>query len=394
MIGTDAAGSEPSEIRLLDLGSQRRRLAGRIEDAIARVVDHGQFIMGPEVTELEEQLASYCGCAQVITCSSGTDAILLVLLARGVGPGQAVLVPSFTFAATAGAVAVLGATPVFVDVTPGDLTMDPVSLEAAISAATAAGLRPVGVVAVDLFGQPADYHALDPIAKAHDLWVLADAAQSFGATLHGRRVGTCADATATSFFPTKPLGGYGDGGAIMTDDDEMAEKIRLLRVHGLDAAGRSLHVGINGRLDTLQAAVVTQKLGVFPEELTARQRIAERYSTELSGVVELPLQRSGATSAWAQYTVQVDERDRVAAEMRSDGVPSAVYYPKALHFHPAYRSCPVTPTGLPVSERAASRVLSLPLQPYLTSDEQSRVIAAVRRSVVGRPDLLDASQAR
>ena len=372
---------EHSDIRLLDLAGQRRRLGSRIEDAMARVVEHGQFIMGPEVTELEEQLASYCGCAEAITCSSGTDALVLVLLARGVGPGQAVFVPSFTFAATAGAVAVLGATPVFVDITPGDLDMDPVSLEEAISAATASGLSPVGVIAVDLFGQPADYDALGEIARAHDLWMLADAAQSFGATLDGRRVGTCADATATSFFPTKPLGGYGDGGAIMTDDAELAQKLRFLRVHGLGPDGRSVHVGINGRLDTLQAAVLTEKLSVFPEELSARQRIAERYSIELKGVVELPAQRSGTTSAWAQYTVQVDDRDRVAADMRAEGVPTAVYYPEALHRHPAYRSCPVAPNGLPVSERASSRVLSLPLQPYLTEEEQTRVIAAVRRSV-------------
>lgn len=368
----------------LDLVAQRQRLAGRVEQAIARVIGHGQFIMGPEVTELEDQLAGYCGARAAVTCASGTDALVLVLMAWGVGPGDAVLVPSFTFAATAEAVALVGATPVFVDIDSADFNVDVASVEGAVRAVeTDTDLRPAAVIAVDLFGQPADYAALEKVATGHGLRLLADAAQSFGGRLGDRQVGTFGDATATSFFPTKPLACYGDGGAIFTDDEDLADTLRLLRVHGQDRHRRCVHVGINGRLDTIQAAVLLEKLAIFDEELSARARVAEAYSAALDDVVEVPRRRVDATSAWAQYTVQVDDRDGLVAALASAGISAAVYYRHPLHDHPAYRAFPVAPGGLPVSERAAGRVISLPLHPYLQEEDQTRVIATVRRAVGG-----------
>lgn len=382
-------------VRALDLGAQRQRLGGRVEEAVARVLDHGQFILGPEVFELEERLAEFCGCKEVISCSSGTDALLLSLMAQGVGPGQAVFVPGFTFAATAGAVALAGATPVLVDVDDCDFNLSSVSLAEAVGVSRAHGLIPTGVIAVDLFGQPANYPAITEVAAANQLWVLADAAQSFGARSMNGAVGTMAGSTATSFFPSKPLGGYGDGGAVFTDDAALAATMRQLRVHGLDLDGTSTRVGINGRLDTIQAAVLIEKLEIFPEEVRARQRIAATYSEELVDLVQVPLVREGSTSVWAQYTVQVDHRDEVASRLRARGISSTIYYPKALHHHPAYGNSPVAPNGLTASERVAARVLSLPLHPYLTEDEVARTVREVRDAVAAAIDhqSLAASQA-
>jgi len=365
----------------LDLGAQRARLGGRIEQAIATVLDHGRFILGPEVEVLEAELADFCGCRHAIACGSGTDALLLVLLAWGLKPGDAVFVPTYTFAATAEVVALLGATPVFVDIHPSEYTMAPQSLDGAIGLALAAGLRPAAVIPVDLFGHPADYAALEAVSAPHGLRVMADAAQSLGASSGDIRVGTQGEATATSFFPSKPLGCYGDGGAVFTDDDELAGAVRDLRVHGQDAERRSVRVGINGRLDTLQAAILSAKLQVFPAEILARRRTADRYSEGLAQVVQVPGLRAGVEGAWAQYSIQVDGRDEVAAALAAEGISTAVYYPEPLHLQPAFTRYPTAPGGLAVSEKLARRSLSLPIHPYLSTDDQDRVVDAVERAV-------------
>jgi dTDP-4-amino-4,6-dideoxygalactose transaminase len=367
-------------ITALDLGAQRARLGDRIERAIQGVVEHGRFIMGPEVFELEDRLAAFCGAPHAVSCSSGTDALLLALMAWGVGPGDAVFVPAFTFVASAEAVVLAGATPVFVDVDPVTCNLDVASLEAALRAEMV--LRPAGVIAVDLFGHPADYDAIRAVAAAHGMWVLSDAAQSFGSTFDRRGAGTYGDAAATSFFPTKPLGCYGDGGAVFTADADMAARLRSHRVHGQgEHAYEHPRIGMTGRLDTIQAAILLQKLDILGEEIEARQRLADRYAGELSDVAMVPIVDMRATSAWAQYTVQLDCRDAVAARMAEWGVPTAVYYPTPVHRQPAYAGFPVAPDGLPTAEALSQRVLSLPLHPYLTDGAQGRVIDALRRAV-------------
>ena len=369
-------------VPLIDLKAQQRRLGDRIDKAIAAVLDHGQFIMGSEVFELEERLADYCGVRHAISCSSGTDALVLALLAWEVGPGDAVVVPTFTFAATAEAVALLGATPVFADSLPGTYNIDPASAEAAVAAAREAGLRPAGLVAVDLFGQPAAYAELEQLARSHGLWVLADAAQSFGATYRGKRTGGLGDMAATSFFPAKPLGCYGDGGAVFTDDDALAEVARSLRVHGTGTDKYdNVRVGINGRLDTIQAAVLLQKLDVFDDELVARQRVADRYRRGLPPSVVLPQVAPETTSAWAQYTITAPARDALAARLAENGIGTAIYYRRPVHQQPAYEAAPVAGPSLPVAEELAGIVLSLPMHPYLSPDDQDQVIAAVSAAV-------------
>ncbi len=369
-------------VTLLDLSAQRRRLGERIERAVQRVFDHGQFILGPEVDELEGQLAGWCAGRHVVSCASGTDGLLLALLSRGVGPGDAVFVPGFTFAATAEVVALLGASPVFVDVERPTFNLDPASLEETIDDAAERGMTPRGVVAVDLFGQPADYEAISKVCESTGIWVLADAAQSFGARVDRRPVGTLAPMTVTSFFPTKPLGCYGDGGALITDDAADAELLRSLRNHGQsDRRYDHVRVGVNARMDTIQAAVLLQKLTIFGEEIERRQALAIRYNAALADVVTVPRVREGADSVWAQYTIEVDGRDQVAGRLAARGIATAVHYPLSLHRQTAYRDYPTAPGGLPVTDSLAGRVLSLPLHPYLTEAQQERVIAAVRDAV-------------
>jgi dTDP-4-amino-4,6-dideoxygalactose transaminase len=375
---------DPTPIPFIDVAAQRRRLGRAVDDAIARVLAHCQFIMGPEVRALEADLAAFCGVRHAVTCSSGTDALLLVLMAKGIGPGDAVICPSFTFAATAEVVALAGATPVFADIEEASFNLDPASLARAVAAAKGAGLRPRAVIPVDLFGQPADHDAIAAIAKAENLFVLDDAAQAFGATYNNRRVGTLAPATATSFFPAKPLGCYGDGGAVFTDDDELAEVLRSLRIHG-EGHGRDDYVrfGMTGRFDTIQAAVLIEKLKIFPDEVAARDRVARRYSKHLADVVTVPQVRANSTSVWAQYTVRLapGRRAAFAAQLKAQGVPTAIYYPKPVHGQPAYRGFPVVAGGLPVSERLAEEVISLPMHAYLDEPTQDRIIAAVRQAL-------------
>ena len=372
--------TEPAQnIPFIDLKTQRRRLGSALDDAVLRVIEQGQYILGPEVIELEKKLAAFAGAKHCVSCANGTDALGLVLMAAGVGPGDAVFVPAFTFAATAEVVAWVGATPVFVDVVEDTFNLDPTRLETAIKLATTQGLRPRAVIPVDLFGQPADYTALGPIAAGHGMFMLCDAAQSFGASLGGRRVGRFGLATATSFFPAKPLGCYGDGGAVLTDDDDIAAVIRSLRMHGQGSNKYdNVRVGINGRLDTMQAAILLQKLTIFEDELDARQKAACLYGELLGDAIRVPQVIPGAVSAWAQYTVVTERRDSVIAACKSAGVPTAIYYPIPLSQQTAYKHFPAGPEGVPVSERLAQQVISLPMHPYLDRATQERVAEAVR----------------
>ena len=366
-------------IPFIDLQAQRARIGKSMDEAILRVVNHGSYIMGPEIRELEDRLSEFCGAKHCLTCANGTDALGIVLMAWDIGPGDAVFVPAFTFVATAEVVAWTGATPVFVDVLEDTFNMDPDSLEAAIAAAPEMDLVPRAVIPVDLFGQPADYRQILPIAEKHDLRVLADAAQSFGASLDNQAVGLFGDATATSFFPAKPLGCYGDGGAIFTDDDELADAMRSVRVHGQGSDKYdNVRIGINGRMDTIQAAVVLEKLKIFPEEIEARQVVAKRYNDALEDIAEVPLLAPGATSVWAQYTLKMQDRDTVQAACREAGVPTVVYYPIPLSRQTGYRSYPRAPGGTPASDALSRRVLSLPMHPYLDEAVQAEIVAAVR----------------
>ncbi|MGH8609647.1 MAG: DegT/DnrJ/EryC1/StrS family aminotransferase, partial [Gammaproteobacteria bacterium] len=342
---------------------------------------HGQYILGPEIAGLERRLAEVCCARHAITCASGTDALLLVLMAKGIGAGDAVFLPSFTFVSTAEVVALLGATPVFLDVEPDTYLMRIAQLEDAIADAAERGLRPRAAIPVDLFGQPIDYAAVEAIAQRHGLFVLADAAQSFGGSRDGRRVGVLAPATATSFFAAKPLGCYGDGGAVVTDDEELAQLIESLRVHGKGTDKYdNVRIGINGRMDTLQAAILIEKLAILTDELERRERIGRRYSEALADVVQVPRVEEGVTCAWAQYTIQVDDRAGFAARLKAAGVPTALYYPTPLHKQTAYSRFPVAPGGAPNSEALAARVISLPMHPYLEQATQHHIIEVIRQA--------------
>ena len=369
-------------IPFIDIAAQRRRLGPAVEEAVARVLAHCQFINGPEVAALEAALAAYCGARHVVTCASGTDALVMVLMAKGVGPGDAVLCPSFTFCATGEAVALVGATPVFVDVDEASFNIDAASLKRGIATARRLGLKPRAVIPVDLFGQSADHDAVLAVTDAEGLFVIDDAAQGFGASYKGRRLGGMGIITATSFFPAKPLGCYGDGGAIFTDDAAFADVLRSIRVHGQGSDKYdNVRLGITGRLDTIQAAVLLEKLKIFDDEIAARNKIAERYAQGLGNVVTVPRLSNGHTSVWAQYTIRLPagtDRDAFASALRAQGVPTAIYYPKSMHQQTAYKDYPVADGGLPVSERLSSDVISLPMHAYLDEASQDRVIAAVR----------------
>lgn len=377
--------SSPEPVRFVDLAAQQARIRDRVDAAVARVFDHGQYIMGPEVAEFEAKLSAHCGAAHSVACSSGTDALAMVLMAKNVRPGQAIFCPAFTFVATAEVVAWLGAHIWFVDVDAETFNMDPASLETAIASARAAGHAPVGVIPVDLFGVPADYDAVSKIAAREGLWVLGDGAQSYGARYHNRRVGTLAMATATSFFPAKPLGAYGDGGAVFTDDAELAETLRSILFHGKGANQYdNVRIGMTGRIDTVQAAILIEKLAIFDDEIDARNRIAARYTSLLSGHVETPVVPEGLQSVWAQYTVKLPEaadRAAVQARMKDKGVPSAVYYAKPLHRQDAYSHHGVAGGELPVTDMLSGCVLSLPMHPYLEDDTQDRVVEALISSL-------------
>ena len=369
-------------IPFLDLKAQQARIASELRRRLEAVLEHCQFVLGPEVGELEQRLAQYCGAAECVSVSSGTDALQIAMMAEGIGPGDAVFLPAFTYTATAEVPLLLGATPVFVDVDPATFQIDPAHLAARISSVRAAGaLRPRALIGVDLFGQPADWSALQAIAAREALFTLDDCAQSFGASLAGRKLGCEADATAISFFPSKPLGGYGDGGALLTQSAERAALYRSLRTHGEGTTRYEvLRTGMNGRLDTLQAAVLLAKLTVFDAELDRRAQIARLYDERLDALLTIPARVPGTTSAWAVYAVLLpdgDTRARLQQGLREAGVPSAIYYPRALHQQPAYAAAH-DGSALPVSEDLATRIMALPIHPDLTDADVLRACDAVR----------------
>ncbi len=374
--------ADQAPVPFIDISAQRKRLGKSIDDAVAKVLAHCQFIMGPEVRQLEADLSAFCGARHTISCSNGTDALIMAQMATGIGPGDAVFCPSFTFCATAESVVCVGASPVFADVDEKTFNMDLASLERAIEDAKRAGLKLKAIIPVDLFGQPADLDAIAAVAKREGMIVISDAAQSFGATYKGKRVGTQALVTTTSFFPAKPLGCYGDGGAVFTDDDKVAEALRSIRVHGQGADKYdNVRIGMTGRLDTIQAAVLIEKLKIFQDEIEARNRVAARYAEGLKDVAIVPQVASGYGSVWAQYTIRVEKRDALAAVLSSRGVPTAIYYPKPLHRQEPYKRYPVAGNGLPVTDKLAAEVISLPMHPYLDEPTQDRVIAAVREAL-------------
>ena len=381
-------------IPFIDLQAQRARLGQPLEDAILKVVRSGAYVMGPEIGQFEKALGEFGQAPFVLSCGSGTEALQLPLMAWGIGPGDAVFCPSFTFAATAEVMPLVGASPVFVDVLPETYNLDPAKLDAAIAAVKADGkLTPKAIIAVDLFGQPADYPTISAVAKKHGLKLIADSAQGFGCTLNGQHPIHWADVTTTSFFPAKPLGCYGDGGAVLCKDERLHDILVSLRVHGQavksDLVGKTfdhdpkylnLRIGMNSRMDTIQAAVLLQKLTIFESEIEARNKVAGRYAAGLSDVVTVPKVIEGGVSVWAQYTIETADRDGLAAHLKSQDIPSAVYYPIPIHKQDVYSVYP-TPGGLPVTEAKANVVMSLPMHPYLTPDHQDQVIAAIRAYV-------------
>ena len=370
-------------IQFIDLQAQRRRLGEQLEHSVMDAVRGGQWVMGPQVAELEKRLSEFAGVKHTIACANGTDALLIVLRAWEIGPGDAVFVPTFTFAASAEVVALVGATPVFVDVLEDTYNMDPASLESAIAMVKREGrLKPRAVMPVDLFGQTADYRVIEPLCKREGLKMLCDAAQGFGALLDGRRAGGIGDAASTSFFPAKPLGCYGDGGATFTNDDGLAETLRSIRVHGQGSDKyENVRIGVNSRLDTIQAAILIEKLKAFPEEIELRETVAQRYSKAFraSNRIVAPRVIEGGRSTWAQYTIQVPDRAKLQADLKAKGIPTAVYYPIPLSSQKGYKHFPSAPT--PVSDRICKTVISLPMHPDLDIATQDRIIEAVLAAV-------------
>ena len=376
-----SAASMSAPISFIDLASQQDRIRDRIEAGIAGVLAHGRYVFGPEIDAFEAAMGEFGGADHVVACANGTDAILLNLMAWNIGPGDAVFCPSFTYCATAEVVALARATPVFIDIDRDTYNMDSESLRAAIETVKAQGdLTPRAVIAVDLFGQSADYPAIASVCREHGLKLIADSAQGFGSTLGGRHPLHWADVATTSFFPAKPLGCYGDGGAILTNDDRQDHVLRSLRMHG---SGRdrydNVRIGLNSRLDSIQAAVLLPKLEIFPDEIEARNRVAKRYADGLaSNAVKTPTVMDGVVSTWAQYTIEVAEPDALQKALGERDIPSARYYPRPVHAQTAYAGYPVGPTGLANTEAAAERVISLPMHAYLNEADQDRIIAAVR----------------
>ena len=379
-------------MKFIDLDAQQKRIHPQIDAAIKRVLAHGKYIMGPEVAELEDKLAKFAGVKHCIGVASGTDALLMALMAYSIGPGDAVFTTPFTFAATGEVISLLGATPVFVDIEPRSFNIDPQKLEQTIvdfkkrSNNNAQRLTPKGIIPVDLFGLPSDYDEINAIARKHDLFVVEDAAQGFGGEYKGRMAGSLADIATTSFFPAKPLGCYGDGGAIFTDDDTLADKLCSIRVHGQGKDKYdNVRVGLNGRLDTIQAAVLLSKLEVFPDEIRARQGVAETYRRLLEGTPEIitPVVPIGYKSAWAQYSVLTERRDELQKRLHESGIPTAIYYPKPLHQQSAFAGLGYRTGDFPVSEDVAGRILSLPMHPYLMSEDQGKIVEEIIKVLSG-----------
>lgn len=368
-------------VNFVDLSRQRSRLDGAIESAISTVLEHGKYIQGPEVGQLEQDIKEFCNVSNVVACANGTDAISLVLMANNIKQGDVVFVPSFTFTSTAEVVCLAGAVPYFIDVKEDTYNIDVDDLIKNIKEAESKDLNARAVIVVDLFGLPADYDRLESICKEYGLLLIVDAAQSFGSDYKKRKTGALGDITTTSFFPAKPLGCYGDGGAILTNNDDVAEKLRSLRVHGKGTDKYdNIHIGMNSRLDTIQAAILIEKLKIYADEIINRNRIANIYSSALCDDFVTPVVPEGLTSVWAQYTIQMEEKRRDAAisSLKEKGIPSAVYYPKPLHLQTAYQSFPSSINGMHVSEKLPKKCLSLPMHPYLTGEEQESVIETIK----------------
>ena len=368
-------------IAFIDLAAQQDRIRPQIEAAIARVFATGQYISGPDVAQFERKLEAFCGAKHALGCANGTDALLLALMALGIGPGDAVFVPSFTFAASAEVVPFVGATPFFVDVREDTFNLDVESLKRSIAEARRQGLKPACVMPVDLFGLPADFNAINAVAQSESMRVINDSAQGFGGTYHGQMTGSFGDVTTTSFFPAKPLGCYGDGGAVFTNDPDLAALMDSLRVHGKGSDKYdNVRIGMNSRLDTIQAAILIEKLSIYADEIELRQKVANRYNVGLAGRFETPVIPEGLRSVWAQYTIKLNpaaERDAVQSRARAANIPTVVYYPLPLHRQTAYKDYPRDPAGLSVSEDLGGRVLSLPMHPYLSEDQQDQIISAL-----------------
>ncbi len=373
-------------MQFIDLKKQQECIREKIESGIRKVLDSGQYIMGAEIKELEKKLAEYTGVKNAIGCASGTDALLMALMAYEVGPGDAVFTTPFTFVATAEVISLLGAMPVFVDIEPDSFNIDTAKLEQAILAVENGGspvcplpigvdgLIPKGIIPVDLFGQTADYSKINDIAEKHGLFVIEDACQSFGAEYKGKKACSLADIACTSFFPAKPLGCYGDGGMVFTDDDELAKKMISIRVHGSGSDKYdNIRLGINGRLDTIQAAILLAKFEIFPEEIELRQTVAERYSRLLKEKITVPFIEKGHKSAWAQYSILCENRDEVISRLKASDIPTAIYYPIPLHLQGAYKYLGYPKGSFPVSEKIAEQIFSIPMHPYLTEEEQENI---------------------
>lgn len=373
-------------MQFIDLKYQQQLIIEDINQRIQNVLDHGSYIMGPEVRELEDQLAAYVDVKHAISCSSGTDALLLSLMAKGTGPGHAIFTTPFTFIATAEVISLLGATPVFVDVDQQAYNIDPQQLEIEIEkAATENNLKPFGIISVDLFGLPADYNNVTDIADKYGIFIIEDAAQSFGAEYNGRKTCALTDIACTSFFPAKPLGCYGDGGMCFTNNDELADIIKSLRLHGKGTHKYdNARIGVNGRLDTLQAAILLSKFRIFPEEIEKRQHAADRYTRQLKQAEHItpPLVPEGYKSAWAQYSILAENtlhREAIQNALKEAGIPTAVYYPKPLHIQTAFKSLGYSPGDFPVSESCSERIFSIPMHPYLKKEDQLKVTDIINK---------------
>lgn len=357
-------------MQFIDLAAQQERIRNQINTNIQKVLAHGQYILGPEVTEIEEKLSAYCGAKYCITCANGTDALQIALMALGIGAGDEVITPGFTYIATAETVALLGAKPIYVDVDEKTYNIDVNLLEAAITPKTKA------IIPVSLYGQCADFDEINAIAEKYNLPVIEDAAQSFGASYKGKKSCNLTTIACTSFFPSKPLGCYGDGGAIFTNDEELAKVIRQIARHGQDIRYHHIRVGVNSRLDTLQAAILLPKLEILDDEIQARQKVAENYTNLFNeaGINTTPFIKDGNMSAWAQYTIQVDNRDEMQEKLKSQGIPTAVHYPIPLNKQPAVAS----DVSLPVGDTIAEKVMSLPMHPYLLHSNLEKIIAVFK----------------
>jgi dTDP-4-amino-4,6-dideoxygalactose transaminase len=366
-------------MQFIDLAAQRARIQDKIDRAVASVITDGKYILGPQVTEFEKKLAQYVGVKHVVACANGTDALLIPLFAHGIGRGDAVFCPSFTFAATAEVVALAGAEPVFIDIDPDSYNIDIKHLNQAIEAIKSEGrLVPKAVIAVDLFGLAANYAEISKIAQRENLLIIEDAAQSIGGAHLGKMCGSFGDIASTSFYPAKPLGCYGDGGAMFTNDDAMVDVLRSFAFHGKgETQYDNIRIGLNSRLDTIQAAVLIEKLAILEDEMIARQRVAERYKKGLEGVVKIASIDPNSASAFAQYAIESTDRDGLKAALQVKGIPSVIYYIKPLHLQTAYKNYPCGPNGLPVSESLSKRILCLPMHPYLSVEDQDRVIEAI-----------------